>query len=105
MARTAKMTASAPASANHPYQATLISQDNRGTNSVRPNASPQQNDPRRLRPASATTSSAGPSTASGHASIGGKEAKTARPPATETSSAQRVPRPATSPARVVRVPE
>ena len=74
MASTAKMTARAPASATHAYQATLTSQDSRGTNSARPNASPHPNDPRRLRPVSATTSSAGPSTASGQASIGGKAA-------------------------------
>ncbi len=67
------MTDSAPASANHTYQATLTSQDSSGTNSARPNTSPQQNEPRRLRPASATTSSAGPSAASGQTSNGGKD--------------------------------
>ena len=102
--RAAKMTASAPASAAQAYQASLISQDNSGTNRDRPNASPQQNDPRRLRPASATTSSPGPSTASGQASAGGNEANSARPPATESSSAQRVLNPPKSPARPVRAP-
>src|SRR6516164_7057305 len=85
---TAKMTASAPASAAHAYQATLTSQDSNGTNRATPNTSPQPNDPRRLRPVSATTSSAGPSTASGHTSSGGNEANTASPPAADSSSAQ-----------------
>ena len=105
MASSAKMTASAPASAAHAYQASLTSQDSRGTNCARPNASAQPNDARRLRPVSAITSSAGPSTASGQASIGGKEAYSARPPATEMSSAQRVRKPPKSPARPVRAPE
>ena len=98
------MAASTPASPNHAYQASLTSQDSRGTNSERPNASPQPNEPRRLRPVSATTSSAGPSTASGQAPTGGKAAYSARPPATEMSSAQRVPKPPEYPARPVRAP-
>ena len=68
------MTASATASAAQAYQATLISQDSSGTNSARPNARPQQNEARRLRPASASTSSAGPAAASGQTPMGGKEA-------------------------------
>ena len=98
------MTASAPASAAHAYQAMLISQDSRGTNSARPNASAQPNDARRLRPASATTSSAGPATASGHASTGGNDANSASPPATEISNAQRVLKPPKLPARPARIP-
>ena len=93
MQNTAKMTDSAPASANHPYHATLISHDSSGTNSARPKTRPQANDPRRLRPASATTSSAGPTAASGQASTGGNEANTAAPPATDSSSAHQMPRP------------
>ena len=99
MQNTAKMTDSAPASANHPYHATLISHDSSGTNSARPKTSPQANDPRRLRPASATTSSAGPTAASGQASTGGNEADTAAPPATDSSSAQRVAKPPNAPGR------
>ena len=91
MASTAKMTASAPASPNHAYQASLTSQDSKGTNSARPNASPHPNDPRRLRPASASTSNAGPSTTSGHTPTGGKAAYRARPPATDRSSAHSRP--------------
>src|SRR6185437_1987279 len=104
IASSAKMTASDPASAAHAYQAKLTSQDSKGTNSARPNTSPQPNDPRRLRPASASTSSAGPSTASGQASTGGNEANSARPPATDRSSAQRVLNPPKSPARPGRAP-
>src|SRR5215472_3514092 len=99
----AKMTASDPASAAHAYQATLISQDRSGTNKARPNTSPQPNDPRRLRPVSATTSSAGPA-ATGLTSSGGNEAKTASPPATLSSSAHRVRNPANAPARPVLAP-
>src|SRR5437667_37562 len=99
------MTATDPANAAHAYHASLTSQDSRGTNCARPNASAQPNDPRRLRPVSASTSSAGPSTASGQASAGGKEAYSARPPATEMSRAQRVRNPPKSPARPVRAPE
>ena len=98
------MTASAPASANHAYQATLISQDSSGTNSARPNTSPQPNEPRRLRPVSASTSSAGPAAASGQAPSGGNDAKTASPPATESSSAQRVREPAERPGAAGRAP-
>ena len=57
----AKMTASATASAAQAYQARLISQDSSGTNSASPNSSPTAKLARRLRPCSATTSSAGPS--------------------------------------------
>src|ERR1051326_6008600 len=101
----AKMIASAPASAAHAYQASLISQDSSGTNSARPNTSPHPNDARRLRPVSATTSRAGPSTASGPRSTGGKDANTASPPASEASSAQRVRNPPNAPARSVSAPE
>ena len=98
VASTAKMTARARESANHTYQASLTSQDSSGVNSARPNTSPHKNDPRRLRPASATTSRAGPSTASGQTPNGGKAAKRASPPATEMRSAQPVPNPRNSPA-------
>ena len=91
------MTASATASATHPYQATLTSQDSSGTNSARPKARPQPSDPRRLRPVSATTSIPGPAAASGHASTGGNEANNARPPPALSSSAQRVREPAERP--------
>src|SRR5271165_7577182 len=101
MASTAKMSARAPASAAHAYQASLTSQDSRGTNSARPNASPHPNDPRRLRPVSATTSNPGPSTTSGQAPTGGKAAYNARPPATEISSAQRPPKPTHSAAPTI----
>ena len=100
----AKMTASARASAAHAYQATLISQDSSGTNRATPNASPQPNDPRRLRPVSATTSSPGPAAASGQAFTGGNDANTARPPATLSSRAHRVRNPPNAPARPVLVP-
>src|SRR6516165_9954421 len=84
----AKITASAMASAAHAYQATLISQDSRGTNRASPNSSPARTLARRLRPCSATTSSAGPSGASGHTPAGGKAAVRASPPATAANSAQ-----------------
>ena len=87
----AKITASAPASPAHAYQATLISHDSSGTNRASPNTSPQPNDPRRLRPVSATTSSPGPRNASGHTSSGGDAANTASPPASRQQ--QRPPRP------------
>src|SRR5580692_6011049 len=93
MASTAKMTVTAAASATHAYQASLISQDSSGTKKARPNASPQANEPRRLRPASATTSSPGPIAASGQMSTGGNEAYSASPPATEMSSARPSPKP------------
>ena len=105
MASTAKISVRAPASANQTYQASLTSQDSKGTNSARPNASPHANEPRRLRPVSATTSSAGPSTTSGQAPTGGKEAYSARPPATDRSSAHHMPNPPKSPPRPVRAPE
>src|ERR1700746_2294500 len=101
----AKISASAPASAPHAYQATLISQDSSGTNRARPNTSPQPNDPRRLRPVSATTNSPGPSAASGPAARAGDEPKTASPPATLSSSAHRVRNPPNAPARPVRAPD
>src|ERR1017187_4852240 len=91
------MTASATASTNQTYQASLTSQDSSGMNIARPNASPQPTEPRRLRPVSASTSRAGPAAASGQASTGGKEAKVASPPATEMSSAQRVANPPNPP--------
>ena len=101
----AKMTASDRASAAHAYQATLTSQDSSGTNRATPNARPQPNDPRRLRPVSATASIPGPAAASGHAFTGGNEANNARPPPALSSSAQRVPNPPNAPARPVLVPE
>ncbi len=101
----AKMTASAPASAAHAYQATLISHDSSGTNRPSPNTSPHPNEARRLRPVSATTSSPGPANASGHTSSGGDEANTASPPANDSSSAQRVRIPPNAPTGPVRAPE
>ena len=68
------MTVNATASANHTYKASLTSQDSSGTNRAKPNASPHANEPRRLRPVSASTSRAGPAAASGQASTGGKAA-------------------------------
>ncbi len=103
-ASTAKMSASTPARMAHAYQASLISQEISGANRARPNASPQPNDARRLRPASATTSSPGPATASGHAPTGGNAANSASPPASEMSRAQRVRKPAKPSPRPVRVP-
>src|SRR5207245_813065 len=91
--------ARSPARMVHAYHASLTSQETRGTNRARPNASPQPNDARRLRPVSATTSSAGPAKASGHASTGGNAANSASPPATEISNAQRVLNPPKHPAR------
>ena len=72
-----------PASAAHAYQATLTSQDSSGTNSATPNASPQPNDPRRLRPVSATTSSAGPEPppAATRPPAGTRRTRPGRPPA------------------------
>ena len=105
MQNTAKMIASAPASPNHAYQATLLSQDSSGTNRATPNTSPQPSDPRRLRPVSATTSSPGPAAASGQAPSGGNDAKTASPPARHSSSAHRVRKPPNAPARPVFAPE
>ena len=101
----AKMTASAPASAPQAYHATLSSHVSSGTNSARPNARPQQNEPRRLRPVSAMTSNAGPTAASGQASSGGNDTKTAIPPTTESSSAQGHVNPPKAAARLAAVPE
>lgn len=84
------MTASATASANQAYQATLSSQVSRTKKNDSPKTSPQQNDARKPRPASASTSRAGPATASGHTLNGGNASARATPPASETSSAQRV---------------
>jgi hypothetical protein len=101
----AKMTASAPASAAHAYQATLISHDSSGTNRASPNTRPHTNEARRLRPVSANTSSPGPTNASGHTSSGGDAANTASPPAADSSSAHRVRNPPNAPAWPVRAPE
>jgi hypothetical protein len=98
------MTASAPASAAQAYHATLTSHVSSGTNSARPNASPHPNEPRRLRPVRATTSSAGPTAASGQTSSGGNDANSAIPPATEMSSAQGHVNPAKAAVRPVVVP-
>src|SRR5215472_755104 len=87
MVSSAKITASAAASAAQAYQATLISQDSRGTNRASPNTSPITKLARRLRRQSATTSSAGPSGASGHRPTGGKAAVSSSPPARAMSSA------------------
>src|SRR5215470_5687709 len=88
MVSSAKITASAAASAAQAYQATLISQDSSGTNRASPNTSPITKLARRLRRQSATTSSAGPSGASGHRPSGGKAAVSTSPPARAMSSAQ-----------------
>jgi len=91
------MSASAAASATHAYHASLTSQYSSGTNNARPNTSPHPNEARRLRPVRASTSRAGPATASGQASTGGKAANSARPPATDSSRAQRVANPPKAP--------
>ena len=83
----AKMTASAMASAAQAYQARLISQDSSGMKNASPNSNPTAKLARRLRPCSASTSSAGPSGASGHAPTGGKAAVRTSPPATAASKA------------------
>ena len=100
----AKISASAPASAAHAYQATLISHDSSGTNRASPNTSPHPNEDRRRRPVSAKTSSPGPRNASGHTSSGGNDAKAASPPAADSSSAHGVRNPPNAPARPVRAP-
>src|SRR5215472_18788378 len=88
MVSSAKITASEAASAAQAYQATLISQDSSGTNRASPNTSPITKLARRLRRQSASTSSAGPSGASGHRLSGGKAAVSSSPPARAMSSAQ-----------------
>src|SRR5215468_1217800 len=88
MVSSAKITASAAASAAQAYQATLISQDSSGTNRASPNTSPITKLARRLRRQSASTSSAGASGASGHRLSGGKAAVSSSPPARAMSSAQ-----------------
>src|ERR1700691_5382391 len=99
MQSTAKMIASAAASATHAYHASLTSQDSSGTNNARPNTSPQPNDARRLRPVSASTSSAGPAPAgaAGRAPPGGRSRTTPTPPAADRSRAQRVANPPNAP--------
>ena len=87
-ASTAKITASATASASHAYQATLTSQDSSGTKKASPNTSPASSEARRPRRHSATASSAGPAGASGQIPIGGKAAVRASPPVSATASAQ-----------------
>ena len=98
-ASTAKITASATASANHAYHATLSSQDGSGTKKASPNTSPASSEARRPRRHSATASSAGPAGASGQIPIGGKAAVRASPPVSATASAQgRLRRAAAGPA-------
>ena len=87
-ASSAKITASATASANHAYHATLSSQDSSGTKKASPNTSPASSEARRPRRHSATASSAGPAGASGQIPIGGKAAVRASPPVSATASAQ-----------------
>ena len=87
-ASTAKITASATASASHAYHATLSSQDSSGTKKASPNTSPASSEARRPRRHSATASSAGPAGASGQIPIGGKAAVRASPPVSATASAQ-----------------
>ena len=89
MASTARMTAEPPASPAHAYHATFSTQDSIRKKNATPKTRPTRNDPRNDRPASATVSSAGPTTASGHMPAGGKAAARARPPASATSRAQR----------------
>ena len=100
MANTAKITASETARAAHAYQATLTSQEISGTKNARPKQSPMPKEPRRLRCHSATTSSAGPTAASGQIPVGGNAAASARPPATATSAAGSVRSPLPAPGRV-----
>ncbi len=59
------MSAEAIARAAQAYQARLITHDSSGTKKATPNTAPTANEPRRLRCRSASTSSAGPSAASG----------------------------------------
>ncbi len=98
MVSSAKMTASAMASAAHAYQATLTSQDSNGTKNATPKASPTANEPRRLRRYSTRASTAGPATASGQKPTGGNAPASARPPAAAAGSAQRSGRAAGGPA-------
>ena len=64
-ASTPKMTASPPASPTHAYHATFSTQESIRKKNATPKTSPTTNEPRRVRPASATVSSAGPTAASG----------------------------------------
>ena len=68
------MTADPPARPGHVYHATLSTQESIGKKNATPKTSPTTNDPRRLRPVSATASSAGPAAASGQTPAGGKAA-------------------------------
>ncbi len=88
MASTPKITASATASAIHAYQATLTSQEISGTKNARPKSRPRPNAVRSRCACSATTSSAGPTAASGQNPIGGNAPTRARPPAVAASRAQ-----------------
>ena len=76
------------ASAAHAYQATLTSQDSRGTKKAIPKTSPMRNEARSPRRCSAITSRAGPAAASGQNPTGGKAPTRATPPATAASRAQ-----------------
>ena len=82
------MTVSASARASHAYQATLSVQDSSGKKKAAPNTSPVSSEPRSDRPDSATTSRAGPATASGQIPAGGNAAARASPPARAAGSAQ-----------------
>ena len=101
-ASSAKITASATASASHAYHATLSSQDSSGTKKASPNTRPASSEARRPRRHSATASSAGPAGASGQIPIGGKAAVRASPPVSATASAQGRPRRAAAAGRVAR---
>ena len=69
------------ASAAHAYQATLTSQDSRGTKKASPKTSPMTNEARSPWRYSAITSRAGPAAASGQNPTGGNAATRATPPA------------------------
>ena len=71
-ANTAKMSAEAMASATQANQARLMTQASSGKKNARPKARPTVNAPRSERPYSATTSSAGLTTASGQTPTGGE---------------------------------
>ena len=76
------------ASAAHAYQATLTSQDSRGTKKAIPKTSPMRNEARSPWRCSAITSRAGPAAASGQNPAGGNAPTRAAPPATAVSRAQ-----------------
>ena len=77
------------ASAIQANQARLMTQASSGKKNARPKTKPTANAPRSERPYRTTTSSAGPTTASGHTPTGGNAAARSKPLASAVSSAQR----------------